>query len=65
MTGFDRRSLAALGLPVLAALLASCSSPSDDEASKDAYLQYRWVVMGDGGAPIARPTTDASSPTLG
>jgi len=70
MTGFDRRPFATLALPLLAvplaALLASCGSPSDDEASKDAYLQYRWVVLGDSGAPVARvATTYASCPTIG
>ena len=69
MSGIDRRTFAILLLPAVTAvgaLVASCGGLSDDEASKDTYLAYSWVVMGDGGAPVARvATSHASCPLIG
>jgi hypothetical protein len=47
----------ALGVAALAGLLASCGSTRVDEATKDDYVKYTWVVMGDGGKPLARAAT--------
>jgi hypothetical protein len=47
----------ALGVIALAGLLASCGSTRIDEATKDDYVKYAWVVMGDGGKPVARAAT--------
>jgi hypothetical protein len=47
------------------ALLAGCSDSHPDDASRDEYLQYAWVVVGDGGVPVARvATTYASCPAV-
>ncbi len=43
-----------------AALLAGCGSTMD-EASRNEHLKYAWVVVGDGGKPIARVATDYAS----
>ena len=51
---------AMLAVPLAASLLASCGS-TVDEASREAHLKYAWVVMGDGGKPIARVATDYAS----
>jgi len=49
----------------VAALLAGCADSKPDEASKDQYLKYAWVVVGDGGTPVARvATTYASCPGI-
>ena len=53
-------------LTLLAAgLLAGCATPHDessrDAASQDAYVKYRWVVLGDGGLPVARAATGHAS----
>lgn len=47
----------ALGAVAVASLLAACSSTHIDEATKDDYVKYAWVVMGDGGKPVARAAT--------
>ena len=60
MTKPSYRLLAGLALPLAAGLLAACGS-SADEASRDAHIKYAWVVMGDGGKPIARVATDYPS----
>lgn len=54
MIGSNGRSL---GVIALASLLASCGSTRIDEATKDDYVKYAWVAMGDGGKPVARAAT--------
>lgn len=50
---------AVVGASLLAALgvIASCGGSSPDEATKDDYLKYAWVVVGSGNTPIARVAT--------
>jgi hypothetical protein len=51
-------------LASLAMLLASCGTTMD-EASRQEHLKYAWVVVGDGGKPVARVATDyATCPYL-
>jgi hypothetical protein len=48
-----------------ASLLAGCATLQDDasrdEASSDTYVKHRWVVLGEGGRPIARAATSHAS----
>jgi hypothetical protein len=65
MIGSNSLLPGALALTALAGLLASCGTTRVDEASKDEYLKYAWIVVGDGGKPIARvATTYASCPLI-
>lgn len=61
MTRADGAVRSAIALPALmtlaASLLAGCASLHGDQASRDDYVKYRWVVMGDGGQPVARVAT--------
>jgi len=61
MTGSNRRmpatGAAAIALTGLATLLAGCGATRIDEATRDDYLQSAWVVLGDGGKPVARVAT--------
>lgn len=49
-----------LALAAASALLAGCGTTTD-EASRAEHLKYAWVVVGDGGQPIARVATDYAS----
>lgn len=50
-TGTAASLIAALGI------LANCGGSPIDEATKDEYLKYAWVVVGGGNTPIARVAT--------
>jgi hypothetical protein len=52
-----RTALASLA----AILLAGCATVHGDAAHRDDAVQYRWVVLGDGGQPVARAATSAAS----
>jgi hypothetical protein len=61
MTRSKRPTLFAATLLSLAgAIVAGCST-TNDEASSGEHVKYAWVVLGDGGAPIARVATDYAS----
>jgi len=64
MTNPISRLRAIFALASAAALLAGCSTTAD-EASRDEHVKYAWVVLGDGGKPIARVATDyATCPNI-
>jgi hypothetical protein len=46
-----------LVLAIASAVLAGCGTTTD-EATRDEHVKYAWVVVGDGGKPIARVATD-------